>query len=887
VKIQPGRSNLRSNYQSFRKLKADIMQLIRLTFFLGLSIIFFQCAHNDVKLSGNENEEIETDGMEQAMRQEFFATRDPQLNIIPNERLEVAKAYMQTLVRGGANARIMNVSWQERGPNNIGGRTRAIMIDKNDPTGNTVFAAGISGGIFKTTNFTSSSVSWTVVDDQMANLAVSVIIQDKNNFNTMYAGTGEGWFNIGAVRGAGIFKSTNGGTTWTQLPSTVNFEYVQDLLLDNSGNLYAAIRNLISTNRGVMRSTNGGTSWTQVLGTPLPGFNTGRGADLELASNGDIYATLGIAPSPTQVMKSTFATFGANTGALNNWQEITPAHTAATCRGEIVVAPSNPQRVYLMMQDSATDQVQNFYRSNDGGASWTALAAPAGVNNGSSSQTWYNLISAVDSTNPDVVIVGGWHLGKSTDGGTTWADISAVSPVHVDQHALVFFNSSRLLIGNDGGIYYSANINAAPTFTSKNNGYNVTQFYGCDYHPTDANYFLAGAQDNNTQKFTLPGINSTTVAAGGDGGIPHIRHTDAVLQIAAMTNNNYWRSTNSGANFTSLGSVNNSRGQFINPTDFDDATNILYCGDDNGQYYCVSNINATPSGSIKTVTELGTDQVTAVKIDPVSANTIWIAAATGDNIQTAVKPVLLKIANANTTPSVQVNTTISATIPSGSEISCIDVDPANANNILVTLSNYGTPSVWISTNGGSAWTNIEGNLPDMPVHWGIFAPANAQLNGSSGGNGGILLATELGVWTTSQINGASTVWIPNNTGFPNVSTRMLKYNPTNNLLVAATHGRGLFTTTIPGVTTGLPNDPVTKNFIKYVSANRSTLQIVVGSLTTKNMTIQLFDMNGRLIDKRKNAYQDMTIDIGRFQSGSYIIKITGDKKENFVKQFVK
>jgi len=284
---------------------------------------------------------------------------------------------------------------------------------------------------------------------------------------------------------------------------------------------------------------------------------------------------------------------------------------------------------------------------------------------------------------------------------------------------------------------------------------------------------------------------------------------------------------------------------------------------------------------------LGTDQVTAVKIDPVSANTIWIAAATGDNIQTAVKPVLLKIANANTTPSVQVNTTISATIPSGSEISCIDVDPANANNILVTLSNYGTPSVWISTNGGSAWTNIEGNLPDMPVHWGIFAPANAQLNGSSGGNGGILLATELGVWTTSQINGASTVWIPNNTGFPNVSTRMLKYNPTNNLLVAATHGRGLFTTTIPGVTTGLPNDPVTKNFIKYVSANRSTLQIVVGSLTTKNMTIQLFDMNGRLIDKRKNAYQDMTIDIGRFQSGSYIIKITGDKKENFVKQFVK
>jgi hypothetical protein len=175
----------------------------------------------------------------------------------------------------------------------------------------------------------------------------------------------------------------------------------------------------------------------------------------------------------------------------------------------------------------------------------------------------------------------------------------------------------------------------------------------------------------------------------------------------------------------------------------------------------------------------------------------------------------------------------------------------------------------------------------MPVHWGIFAPANAQLNGSTGGNGGILLATELGVWTTSQINGTSTQWIPNNTGFPNVSTYMLKYKPSNNLVAAATHGRGLFTTTIPTVVTGLPTDPVTKNFIKYVSADRSTLQIVVGTLNTKNITVQLFDMNGRLVDNRKNPYQDLTIDLRRFQSGSYIIKITGDKKESFVKQFVK
>jgi photosystem II stability/assembly factor-like uncharacterized protein len=864
-----------------------MMELKRFTFFVLAAILFLQCSHQDKRTVKSSNEE--TDGMEQAMRQEFFKTRDPLLNVIPNERLQTARAYMQTLLPG-PTARIMALGWQERGPNNIGGRSRTIMIDKRDATGNTVFAGSISGGIFKTTNFTSPAATWTVVNDQMANLAVSVLLQDKNNFNIMYAGTGEGWFNIGAVRGAGIFKSTDGGTTWNQIPSTAGFEYVQDILIDNNGNLYAALRNLNTTNRGVMRSTDGGTTWTQVLGLPLTDFayTTGRAADLELASNGDIYATLGIF-TRTMVMKSSFAANGANTGNVGAWQEITPVHSEITLRGDIAVAPSNPQRVYLMMQDSLTDQVLTFYRSNDGGASWTPLTAPDALNNGTNSQTWYDLISAVDSTNADVVVVGGLQLAKTTDGGSSWTTISSSPTIHVDQHALVFFNSSRLLIGNDGGIYYSADINTAnPSYSQKDNGFSATQFYGCDYHPTDANYFLAGAQDNNTQKFTNPGINSTTPVVGGDGGIPHIRQTDGVLQLAATTGNNYYRSLNSGTTFSALGSVNNNRGQFINPTDFDNAQNILYAGDDMGKYYVVSNLNATASGIVKTITEMGTDRgVTAVKIDPVTANTIWIAASTVDESQTAQRPMVLKIAGANTTPTVQVNSLLPTAVPAGAEISSIDVDPANTNNVLVTVSNYGVPSVWLSVNGGTSWSNVEGNLPDMPIRWGIFAPANAQLNGATGGNGGILLATELGVWTTSLVNGTSTQWIPNNSGFPNVSTYMLKYRASDNLLVAATHGRGLFTTTIPTVVTGVPNITITKDFIKYISAENSKLQIVVGTLSIKNMTIQLYDMKGSLVDKRRNQYQNSTINIERLQTGSYIVKITGDKNEIFVRQFIK
>ncbi|HET9825519.1 MAG TPA: sialidase family protein, partial [Chitinophagaceae bacterium] len=294
-----------------------------------VSGIFSSCKST----SSDSEERFEMDGMERAMRQQFLMTRDPALNQVPTERLLAAMRFMRNM----RTTQVSNLTWSERGPNNIGGRSRTIMIDKRDASGNSVFAASVSGGIFKTTNFLSANPSWAVVNDQMANLAVTVLVQDRNNFNVMYAGTGEGWFNLDAVRGAGIFKSTDGGATWNQIPSTSGFEYVQDFVIDNNGNLYVALRNLTSSFRGVMRSTDGGTTWTQVLGlqqsdpSPCPGvtFTTGRAADLEVASNGDIYAALGIF-TPTQIFKSTFATYGANTGAKCNWQEVTPPHANTT-----------------------------------------------------------------------------------------------------------------------------------------------------------------------------------------------------------------------------------------------------------------------------------------------------------------------------------------------------------------------------------------------------------------------------------------------------------------------------------------------------------------------------------------------------------------------------
>jgi hypothetical protein len=226
-------------------------------------------------------------------------------------------------------------------------------------------------------------------------------------------------------------------------------------------------------------------------------------------------------------------------------------------------------------------------------------------------------------------------------------------------------------------------------------------------------------------------------------------------------------------------------------------------------------------------------------------------------------------------------------VAAGASISSIDIDPANANHIVVTLSNYGIASVFESTNGGAAFTNIEGNLPDMPIRWALFAPANAQLNGATGGNGGILLGTELGVWTTSAINGSATVWIPNNTGLANVRTDMLKYRTSDNTVAAATHGRGLFTTVLPTVVTGINPPANTKDFIKYISAENGRLLIATGDLNTRRITLQVFNVAGQEVYNYNTSYRVTNIDLSRFARGVYTIRITGNNGEIYLRKFVR
>lgn len=716
------------------------------------------------------------DRIDLAIQQEVELTKDPVLGYVPRERLKNAYSYAEKLLndrkKKKPKGRVSLASWTERGPNNVGGRTRALMFDPNDASNGykKVWAGSVSGGLWYNNDITSASSSWQPVDDLWDNLAVTCIAYDPSNTQVFYVGTGEGWFNFDAVRGDGIWKTTNGGTTWTQLTSTdnnSNFYYVQDVAVTSSGVVLAA------TNTGVFRSTNGGTSWTQVI-------SGSAAADIEIASNGDIYASTGIF-STGKLWKST------NGGT--SWTEVTPATGGE--RIEIAVAPSNSNVVYAIAS-SATDQVSVgwFRKTTNGGTSWSALTVPAYRNQTTCAnstddftrqQAWYDLIVAVHPTNPDIVIIGGIDLYRSTNGGTSWTLISywtgsCAQYVHADQHGIAFHptDGNKVIFGNDGGVYYSSNItNTSPTISDRNKDYNVTQFYSCAARNNAGdNYFLAGAQDNGTHKFTTAGINSTVEVTGGDGAFCHIDQNNPQYQITSYVYNNYFRSTNGGTSFSQI--TSNNTGQFINANDYDNQAKILYCGSGTNQLYRVSNITGTISTATLTVA-LDGGRITHVRVSENTSNRVFVGTNQGK---------IFRIDNAHATPTV---TNITGTLSQSGSISCIEVENGDDNHLLATFSNYGVISVWETTNGGTTWVNKEGNLPDMPVRWALFDPDDDTQ---------VLLATEAGVWATENISAETPDWVPANENLANVRCDMLQLRTADKIVVVATHGRGLYTSNI-------------------------------------------------------------------------------------------
>ncbi len=697
---------------------------------------------------------------------EFMKTVDPATGNIPRDRLLKVRDQIKDMKRLKINP--FNIDWEERGPNMVGGRTRGMIFDLNDPTGNTVWAGGVTGGLWKNTNIRSATSSWIKVGDDFANIGITSIVQNPINPNVMFFGTGEEYTN---ARGMGIWRSVDGGDTWepSEGAEDLNLEFVFYMVSDSDGNIYAG------TEKGLFATDDDGITWRYLLGENRSAESNDIN-DVEIASNGTIFATSGVDDGDGIYRRlagqNSFTKLGIDV-EQSNYRRI-----------EIAVAPSDPNRIYALLAGNG-GACSYILRSDNGGSSWTEMTVPraVGMNNFARNQAWYDLEVGVDPNNPDRLYIGGIDILLSEDGGENWQQVSQwfgrnFQYVHADQHRVVFspFNPNEAIFGNDGGVFYCPDITSSdPVIESRILDYNVTQYYAAALHPTDDNLFIGGTQDNGSHIFESAGMNPGRRLTGGDGAFCHIDKDDPEVMITSYVYSTYYFSNNGGNDFVTANFGNNN-GLFINPTEYDSETNTLYANFTGGRYLKVNNVHLlNRNEDVIPVPEFDGASIQSLKASPNVFDRVYFGLTNG-------RIVYLDEASIDRDTAHAVE--ISPRLVQGSFLSSIDVAEGNEDHIIATFSNYGVESVWETKDGGDNWENIEGNLPDMPVRWAMFAPDNDGL---------ILLATEMGVWSSADINGSDTEWTPSNLSFANTRVDMLTKN-SNGTVLAATHGRGMFTT---------------------------------------------------------------------------------------------
>ncbi|HAS45034.1 MAG TPA: hypothetical protein DCS93_31420 [Microscillaceae bacterium] len=768
-----------------------------------------------------------------ALRAEFERARlvNPQTGKIPEDIRTKELTYVLTnpslakvLKNKNGKTILQAATWNRRGPFNVGGRTRALAIDRTDE--NVILAGGVSGGMWRSTN---GGASWTQTTGASQNKSVTDVYQDPNNTNTWYYVTGEIVGNSASgggapYRGTGVFKSTDRGITWVSLNSldptsfTGGLQYSLRVRVDpTNSDVYVAAFD------GIYRSTNGGTSFTNVLSGP-----SARYTDLEISATGVIYATLGSASTGNEgVFKSTNGT---------SWTNITPSLAAGYQRINIDVAPSNEDIIYVFANTpgAGKNDHQVFY-SNTAGSSWSnrTNGLPAfGGSVGNLSQGSYNQYIKIKPDNPNVVFIGSTNLYRTTNGFTstganTWIggyspanNVSTYTNHHPDNHSLVFYpsNPARMLTGHDGGISRTENNlengggNTPVDWTLLSNGYYTTQAYHIAIDPETANdaRLMAGFQDNG--KWTATSFSATSnwgeEPAGGDG---------CYVAIVAGEDTRY-TSTQFGkilrfrgpiiGSFTDADGIQpaSATGQlFVNPYILDKANqNIMYypAGD---RIWRNTNLNAINSGYTFNGTntgwtnlsgsDAGGSQITALDVSKANAaHVLYYGTSDGK---------LFRLNNANTSTATAANIT-NAAFPSGGYVSGIAVDPSNSNNVIVVFSNYQVKSAFYSTNAGSTWTDISGNLEQNTDGSGNGPSVqSATIHIDDNGGKVYLVGTSTGLYSTETLSGTSTTWTqegPNTIG--NVPVVAIQGRTSDNLVAIGTHGNGMFSATVTSATGG-------------------------------------------------------------------------------------
>jgi hypothetical protein len=879
----------------------------------------------------------------------------------------------------GLRAGSLGLSWSEMGPDNVGGRTRCFLIDNRDATGKTLYAGGVNGGLWKSTN---GGGTWSLISDQWENIACVSICQEPGG--KIYVGTGEFLLGVRGVPGtgnsscigSGIWQSTD-GNTFSQIPQTdpspstpynnlyaQAFSYVYSMTFAN-GKLYAG------TTRGLRISSDGGATWINPLTV------TTACKDVESGTDGSIYASIG---------NKMYVSNDGSSFALKTL----PSAPSGMTNLQISVAPSDANYVYCIGARS-NFQVAGVWKSVDKGNTFTLIPNSTGgtVFQILGNQGDYACAIGVDPTNKEKIICGGLDLWSYSN-TTGWAQISAwnYAPFsqyynHADHHQVVYdVNHPNIVyFTNDGGVYKSSD--GGQTFAAVNRNFAVTQYYSVA--TSIRGEVLGGTQDNGTNiiDFNGPTTRWATEVMGGDGFDCDFSSINPDASFASLYFGDIRRAGTLGGTYASFvrgqaatmvasenssfhtvlrlwESFNNQNsqdvvnyivpaGQTIQPgstfTAYSNNSNYPFTATYNGSTPAVEgdtikNIKDIVSSRLALGLISGSTNRVFLAVRPLNFgdSPYWLPVAvngtvgTNDGLEGEVSALsfssdgnhlyvgtkiggtagaVFRISNLNTIKFNTLSDTLTGWINnaasqltctriarfSGQAVTSVCVDPNNADRVIATLGNYDNNNyVYRCTNATTApsvintsnFTNIQGNLPKMPVY--------SSLIDYTDGNR-ILLGTEYGIWTS---NSGGTNWTLDNDGMANCAVFMLRqqtqpYNKCWNsgTIYAATHGRGIFkTTTLNSVKDIESSNTQADQLMIYPNPVFEQATIKFNLPEAANTNLLIFDLQGKLVREINVGMMKKGTNVYTFNSeglneGTYIASVTSGSYRKVVKFVVK
>jgi photosystem II stability/assembly factor-like uncharacterized protein len=669
---------------------------------------------------------------------------------------------------------LLSPNWELCGPYNIGGRITDLEMEIDGSL--YVLAGTASGGIFKSTD---EGASWYPVFDDQAALSIGDIAISRSNPKIVYAGTGEPNAGGGSITydGNGIYKSIDGGESWLHLGLDRSGSIARILVHpDNPDIVYAAAMGRLfekNPERGVYKSTDGGKNWESILS-----ISDSTGC-IDLAINYKdpeiIYASMWERVRTLESLNYGGATsniYRSDDGG-KNWNCLT-AEFADDHRGRIAMALSeqNPELIYAAFS-KPDGRFTAMYQSTNSGEDWALLPhQPPGA---FSSYFWWFGKIFINPFNDQDIFVCGLPMLRRQGAVADWGEVDPY--MHVDQHALAIHPSriDLMMIGNDGGIYISKSIDT-PNLVHVEN-LPITQFYTCETDNSVTPHIYGGTQDNGVIRRQSGKESLWEILIFADGFYTKIDRRNPNIIYGAIQYGYLLKSTDNGKNFyDAIDGIDGTEKRnwktpfVIDPTD----QNVLYYGTTN-MYRSTDGavtwrkISNNMTRSMPTIGYYGT--ITSISVSPVNNKIIW--AGTDD-------------------ANVQVNTgkdyewaITNQTLPQR-WVTCVYADRFDEETAYVTFSGYrfndNASHVYKTTNLGKDWTNISGNLPDVPVNCIVQDPLSPK---------DLYVATDVGVFHTSDFGES---WEPFGTGIPIVPVLDLNIHEKSRTIYAATYGRSMYCT---------------------------------------------------------------------------------------------